>query len=505
MTLPPPEICRRILALHESLGFQDGKDEKRAELLELLAEHGLSWNDLPELFVAMNAGTATPLPAPGSKSWEKHCRRIRQLHAAMGSLDKDGRSAQEKLVEQLGRQQLTWWSDLPAILAADWIHKNPISISAATSQASADAPQVNVLDLAMAVIGDRVVITPAQCLVMALCMLNTYKYDDFAVVPHLGIVSPASGHGKSTALKVLNSLAAEGYYSHHITSPVIYRYLRRTPRTAFFLDEGENQNLLNDKKLRAIIDAAYECDGSIDLIEYGEVVKFPLFCPIAYAIRGEVRDVPLAVLSRSFIINMKLATPKKRFNKSDPDLFVACKENQKWAKTCSLNLDPEIPAGLCRDPRLADNCRPLLAIADDLGRGAEARAALIELSASRPHQDVGGQALIDSLTACMALGVDRIAVKALAEALVGLENGFWDDWRGPNDQGQPHKLTPGELSRLLRRFGIRAQTVWPMPRLPNSKSFRGLYVKDIEKAWRAYCCETDTSTQPSKIIALVKP
>jgi hypothetical protein len=70
MTLPPLEICRRILALHELLGFPDGKDEKRAELLKLLAEHGLSWNDLSAFFAAVNASTGTPLPAPGSKSWE---------------------------------------------------------------------------------------------------------------------------------------------------------------------------------------------------------------------------------------------------------------------------------------------------------------------------------------------------------------------------------------------------------------------------------------------------
>ena len=39
MTLPPPEICRRILALHELLGFPEGKDEKRVEVLKLLEQH----------------------------------------------------------------------------------------------------------------------------------------------------------------------------------------------------------------------------------------------------------------------------------------------------------------------------------------------------------------------------------------------------------------------------------------------------------------------------------
>ncbi len=50
MTLPPPEICRRILALHELLGFPEGKDEKRIELLKLLEHYKLTWNGLREFF-----------------------------------------------------------------------------------------------------------------------------------------------------------------------------------------------------------------------------------------------------------------------------------------------------------------------------------------------------------------------------------------------------------------------------------------------------------------------
>ena len=62
MTLPPPEICQRILALHLLLGFPDGQDEKRLELLKLLGECGLGWNSLPEFFADMKVNTVTPLP-----------------------------------------------------------------------------------------------------------------------------------------------------------------------------------------------------------------------------------------------------------------------------------------------------------------------------------------------------------------------------------------------------------------------------------------------------------
>jgi hypothetical protein len=249
----------------------------------------------------------------------------------------------------------------------------------------------------------------------------------------------------------------------------------------------------------------YEREGSIDRIEEAEAQKFQAFCPLAYALRGEIGDVPLPILSRSFIINMKRGFPKKRSNKDDPDLPIARAEIRKWAATSSLEHDPEIPAVLCRDPRLADNCRPLLVVADSLGRGDEARAALIELCAGLPSQDPGVQALVDARTVWRALGVDRISKDALVEALVEMGDDLWGCWRGPNDQGQPHKLTGGELSRLLRRFKIYAKTVWPTPRQPTSKSSSGYYRRQFEEVWHAYCPENDTSTQPRRIIALAKP
>ena len=154
-----------------------------------------------------------------------------------------------------------------------------------------------------------------------------------------------------------------------------------------------------------------------------------------------------------------------------------------------------------RNPRLADNCRPLISVADTFGPqdGEAARSALIELCASLPHSDSGVQALQDIRT----VSFDRISKKALVEALH--ETGHWDAWRGPNDQGKPHPLTTGELSRLLRRFGIRARTHWPIPRLPGSKSSSGYRRADFEQAWADHCPENDTSTHPSKIIALAKP
>jgi hypothetical protein len=90
----------------------------------------------------------------------------------------------------------------------------------------------------------------------------------------------------------------------------------------------------------------------------------------------------------------------------------------------------------------------------------------------------------------------------LVEALLGLDDGHWNEWRGPNDDRPSRKLTQSELSRLLRPFGIRPKSIWPVRRRPGDKSSRGYLRADLEAAWRSYCPSTDTPSQPSKIILL---
>ena len=124
------------------------------------------------------------------------------------------------------------------------------------------------------------------------------------------------------------------------------------------------------------------------------------------------------------------------------------------------------------------------------------------LCANRPDEDPGVVLLADIRTVFQARGVDRITSVALIEALLGLADNFRNEWRGPHDDRPPRKLMQGELSRLLRPFGIRPKTIWPTRRRLGDMSCRGYLRSQFETAWRAYCPSADTPTQPSKIISL---
>jgi hypothetical protein len=307
-------------------------------------------------------------------------------------------------------------------------------------------------------------------------------------------------------LKVLQQLALEPKLTKNITAAAIFRRLEHRPRTTYLLDEGENQPILTDSAMRAVIDAGYERGGTIDRAD-GE---FPVFCPCAYAIRGLEYDVPVSIRSRSFSLQMLRATPKKRFDERDPTCVAAfaAASNfiREWAATTPLNVDPETPRALLRDSRVADNCRALLAVADTFGQklGEAARVALIELCAGFRNLGPAHRALNACKLVCDAMGeIDRVDGKVLTEAVIE-EDDYFVDWRGANDKGQPHKLTPPELSRLLRRFGLPSRPMWPIPRKEDSKGFRGYYVAEICEAWRKHCAEGDTSTHVNKIMALAK-
>jgi integrase len=488
-------VHQQIYAAWVLFGASDHTTADRDRLFGLLAKHGLSIVDLPETFCALKVTAAPAKPKKKDRLWR-----------LFGQLSSDNpniwTTARKKLDALLLERQLDW-NGFSAILLAYWNHYiAPPADTAATAEAddtAADDPTFNALELVLWLLEEHVVVAPVQRLVIALWALASHVYDLFEKSPRLGVISPASDMGKSRLLDMFNQLASEPRLTKNASPAAIYRRLERHPRTTYLLDEAENQNLLGDRVLRAVIDGGYERSGIVE--RAGE--EFRIYFPCAYGLRGEINDVPAAVLSRSFIINMQRGRPKKKFRSDDPAFTAARGIIAKWRATASFGLEPELPIAL-RDPRntrLEDNCLPLVAVADSFGaeQGEAARAALIALCAELPQLDSGVQALQDIRT----VPFERIATKALVVAL--REMTYWDAWRGPNDQGAPHALSTGELSRLLRRFGIRARNHWPIPRTPGSRSFYGFVRADFEKAWAEHCQEDSTTPQSSKIMALVKP
>jgi hypothetical protein len=61
MTLPPRDICQRISRLHAMMNSDSSHEAEtaRQKLRKLLAEHGCSWSDLPDILAAAAAPNFT--------------------------------------------------------------------------------------------------------------------------------------------------------------------------------------------------------------------------------------------------------------------------------------------------------------------------------------------------------------------------------------------------------------------------------------------------------------
>jgi hypothetical protein len=138
----------------------------------------------------------------------------------------------------------------------------------------------------------------------------------------------------------------------------------------------------------------------------------------------------------------------------------------RWSRSkLALNLDPDLPVELKhRIGRLADNWRPLIAIADSFGLvwGKVAREAAVTFARSHHDEDIGVILLSDIRNIFNRTGADRMTSVDLITALLDVEESGWSEYQGVRDDQQPRKVSAGEMARLLKPFGIRPRSVWPI-------------------------------------------
>jgi hypothetical protein len=435
----------------------------------------------------------------------KVCQRIRKLHAMVGSSSpKEAHNAHDKLNHLLAEHGLTW-NDLPRILTADG-DTGEVRDAGTGAAAPAAAPTEDdipdLLGLILRLIEDHISTTAEERLAIALWILHCWVFDRFAVTPRLALISPVRGCGKTVTLSLIELLIPEGSRTDNTTAAAIYYALDRRQHTVLLVDEADGLDLSRNNVLRSLFNSGHRRGGSINRFVGGRPQRYRTFAPLAIAAIGML---PLPLLHRAVVINMQRSSAQlRRLDETSLVFHLARQGIQKWAASCTLAADPEMPPVLRN--RAADNWRVLLSVADDLGYSEAARSAAVTLCANRPDEDPGVVLLADIRTVFQARGVDRIASLALVEALVGMDDGLaWNEWRGPNDDRPARKLTQGEMAGLLRPFEIRPKTIWPAGRQLGGKSSRGYMRSQFEEPWRAYCPATDTPTQPSKIIQLPGP
>jgi putative DNA primase/helicase len=294
---------------------------------------------------------------------------------------------------------------------------------------------------------------------LALWTAHTHTFKSFICSPRLNVSSPEKGCGKTTLRDVLAVLVPRPLLAENLSVAVLFRVIE-AHRPTVLADECDSWLRDNDE-LRGMLNSghrrggqALRCEG-----ESNEVRAFAVFAP---AVLCGIGSLPGTLHDRSIVIRLERAKPgelRERFDSRHVDrerelcrkLARFCADNAAGLEAC----DPALPSGAFN--RLADNWRPLFAIAEIAGGDwpQQAAAAFAKLTAKEDTdaQGIGTMLLADVWQAFQEARAVRMFSKSLVESLLAMSDHPWPEAH----KGRP--ITETWLARRLRSFSVQPHTL----------------------------------------------
>jgi hypothetical protein len=446
----------------------------------------------------------------------KVLKRLRQLFAMLGSSNANERETTRRMIDDLLAKHRKTWNDFVELMqsgsADSW--EAAYDDNCTAEQATGDAIDAGLpekaaklpdaLELTRFILQEYVDLKAHEYIAVALWVLLTHVYDHFTISPRLAATSPVNGCGKTTLLATIERLAFRPQRMDNATPAVIYHLIDRLSGT-LLVDEADNLGLGVNGVLRGVLNSGHRQGGNIRRLIRGAPKTFSTYAPMAIAAIG---SLPMPLMRRSIIVHMEKATAGniKRFDLGDAEtrrrIDIVYRFVLDWARNKpALDLNPPLPKDLRN--RVADNWRPLIAIADGFGPywAQAAREAAVIFARTFHDEDAGVVLLSDLRDIFNRTGANRMASADLITALLDIEESGWDEYRGMRDDQAARKLTPGEMARLLRPFGIRPRSIWPQAkRREGDTSRKGYHRTQFESAWQRYCSPAAGTTAQANVI-----
>ena len=324
---------------------------------------------------------------------------------------------------------------------------------------------------------------------LALWCAHTHCYECFTCSPRLNITSPEKRCGKSTLRDVIASLVNRPLSLENLTTAAALRLADKYKPT-ILADEYDGW-LPENEELRSLLNSGYKQGGLVVRCEgeRNEPRLFNAFCPAALCGIGDLKGKLATLHDRSIIIRLARAKPSEvraRF-----DLRRTTKEKdlcRKLARFCADNkqtlaaVDPILPAGAFH--RLADNWRPLFAIAAVAGQDWPHRcaAAFAKHGASQDDTDVETLKVMllsdtrEVITEKQLEPEDWIETSELIGCLTAMPERPWSE----ANRGKP--INARWLSVKLGDFGIKPGR---LPRDGGGQT-RGYHVAAFQESFERY-------------------
>ncbi len=334
---------------------------------------------------------------------------------------------------------------------------------------------------------------------IAVWVAHAHACDAFLHTPRLNIQSPEKRCGKTTLRDVLATLVRRPLTTENLTTAVLFRLIEKYQPTV--LADEYNEWLHENDELRGLLNAGHKRGGRVYRCEgdSNEVRGFNVFAPVVLAGIG---NLPGTLHDRSIVIKLVRAKPGEvkagfdsRRTQAETEL---CRKLARWCADNAKQIettDPTLPNGAFN--RLADNWRPLFAIAQVAGgdwpqRLARAFALLTTQEDADAH-GIGAMLLADIHAAFKDAAADRMFSKSLVESLVAMSDRPWSEIRGKTQK----PITENWLAHRLRGFGVSPKTL----RIGTDRA-KGYELQDLTEAFERYLPELsdrDSVTSPVNI------
>ena len=377
----------------------------------------------------------------------------------------------------------------------------PAEVSAPAPSKAVELPEVEmwpdpvngaeVLD-AIAEAFSRYVVLPAGAAeASVLWTAHTHCCDVFQCTPRLNLSSPEKGCGKSTLRDVIGLFVPRPLSTEHLTPAVLFRLIDGQQPTVL-ADECDAW-LLENENLRGLLNAGHRRGGQVFRYDgkLGAVRGFSVHAPVVLCGIGKL---PGTLHDRSIIIPLERARPgeiRERFDSRRTEREIEL--HRKLARFCADNrarleqCDPVLPAGASN--RLADNWRPLFAIAEIAGGNWPGRVAtaFAKLAVKdKEEQGTGAMLLADIQQVFTTRKAVRMSSQSLVEALCAMPERPW------LEAHKGHRINEIWLAASLRAYRITPTTI-RIGRICK----KGYQVADFKDAFERYAPQVELSSRNS--------
>lgn len=312
---------------------------------------------------------------------------------------------------------------------------------------------------------------------------HAHCVDCFQCSPRLNITSPDKRCGKTTLRDVLALFVPRPLATENLSVAVLFRVIEAHKPTvladecdAWLRDNEEIRGMLNAGHRRG--GQALRCEG-----DSNEVRAFNVYAPTVLCGIG---SLPGTLHDRSIVIQLERAKPselRERFDsrrtQREQEL---CRKLARWCYDNRARLescDPALPSGAFN--RIADNWRPLFAVAEVAGgewpqRAANAFAKLTSQE-DADAQGIRMMLLADIQQAFNEAHAERIFSKQLVDSLCLMSDRPWPEANGK--QGKP--ISETWLARQLHFFHVNPKTL----RIGDARA-KGYELADFRDAFDRY-------------------